>query len=927
MPEFFRKLIFFVRRRELEQDLDEEMRHHLDMKAAAQTSAEARQQFGNITRLKEDGRAAFTWTWLEQLAQDLRYALRAMANNRGFTALAALSLALGIGANTAIYSFMDAILLRSLPVQEPESLVMLNWRQAQASLGAGKAKQLKGNSVVRGMMALSSSTYADPNSGLTSGVFSYPAFELFQKESATLASVFAHYSAGNLNVTIRNQSDLAAGEYVSGDYFRGLGIPPAAGRLLFSADDQAGAPAVAVVSHSFSQRRLGGPANAVGQTLLVNNTRFDIVGVTPPEFFGVDPSVTPDFYVPLHANLLLEPSGPFGNTARRYLDEYIYWIEIMARLRPGVNITQAQATLAPMFHQFVNSLATNDRERSNLPQLVVKQGAGGLDGLRRRYSKPLYVLMTLVGLILAIACANIANLLLSRATARRREMAVRLSMGAGRFRVIRQLLTESALLACLGGAAGVLFAFWGIRFLTVLLANGQPNFTLRAELNWHVLAVTLALSVATGILFGLAPALQATRVEVMPALKESRAADFRVQARRSPFRLRLNQVLVVTQITISLLMLVAAGLFVRTLSNLQSIDLGFNRENVLQFQLNALQAGYRGPELTTFYEDLQKRFVRIPGVRSASLSNLPVIGGGMMNMLITVAGVEPGPTKLLSVGPGFFSTMQIPMLLGREMDERDQPGSPLVAVVNESFAKAYFGAESAIGRHIMLGGPPGGTGGRDMEIIGVSGTARYGSLKQDFEPVVYIPYNQGSFPLIAQMTYELRVAGDPLGQINTVREIVHQADARVPVSNVKTLATQIDQTINQEIIFAQLCTGFAMLALAIACVGLYGTVSYGVARRTNEIGIRMALGAARGRVIWMVLRQVVLMAAIGLAIGLPLAFSGSRLVESLLFGLKPNDPLALAAAAGILLAAAIAAGLAPARRASRIDPMAALRHE
>jgi predicted permease len=540
------------------------------------------------------------------------------------------------------------------------------------------------------------------------------------------------------------------------------------------------------------------------------------------------------------------------------------------------------------------------------------------------------VLLTLVGLILAIACANIANLFLARATARRREMAVRLSMGAGRLRVIRQLLTESALLASLGGVLGVLFAVWGIRFLTVLLANGRDNFTLHAELNWHVLGVTLALSLLTGVLFGLAPAIHSTRVDVMPVLKETRGSERSTRVRHTFLRVSLSQILVVTQIAISLLMLVAAGLFVRTLSNLQSIELGFNRENVLLFNLNARQVGHADPEVASFYSDLQKRFATIPGVRNASLSNSALVGGGTMGLPISVPGIDRFPSNsVLTVGPSFFSTMQIPILLGREIDERDQPGSPAVAVVNEAFAKAAFGDQNPLGQHVRLGpfGLAGMAAARDLEIVGVCKNARYGSLKQDFAPILYYPYYQGTFPPVTQMTYELRTAGDPLAYANAVREMVHQADPRVPVYALRTEAGQIDQTINQEITFARLCSGFALLALLIACVGLYGTMSYSVVRRTSEIGIRMALGAQRGRIAGMVLRQVFTLAIIGLAIGLPVAFATSKLVESFLFGMKPDDPIAIGAAVSVLVTAAVLAGYAPARRASRIDPMVALRHE
>jgi predicted permease len=537
----------------------------------------------------------------------------------------------------------------------------------------------------------------------------------------------------------------------------------------------------------------------------------------------------------------------------------------------------------------------------------------------------LYVLLAMVGLILAIACANIANLLLARAAARRREMAVRLSMGAGRFRVIRQLLTESVLLASIGGALGVAFAIWGIRFLTFLLANGREDFTLHPTVNWHVLGVTVALSLLTGLLFGLAPALQATRVDVIPALKEARGGQ--PSPRLAFRRAGLSQLLVVTQIGISLLMLVAAGLFVRTLSNLQSIELGFNRENVLLFRMNARQAGHRDPEIITFYSDLQSRFRAIPGVRSASASHSPLLGEGTWSgPVVPVGQPRKGSTHILMTTPDFFKAMQIPIVLGRAFDDRDQPGSRPVAVVSEAYVKTNFPDRNPIGQHIVVNRRP-PLENRDVEIVGVVRNVRYGALKGEFRDIAYLPFNQGSYVPVEEMTFALRTSGDPLRYVNAVRALVSQADARVPVTDVKTQAAQIDQTMNQEIIFARLCTAFAILALLIACVGLYGTMSYTVARRTGEIGVRMALGAQRSTVVWMVLRQAFVLAAVGLAIGVPAALGISRFVESFLFGVKPNSPAAMVLAVAVLLGAVLVAGYVPARKASRIDPMTAVRHE
>ncbi|MBI2686297.1 MAG: ABC transporter permease [Acidobacteria bacterium] len=922
MKLFLHKLRSLSQRRRKEQELREELEFHLDEEAeqhqadglaAAQAREAARRDLGNLTITQENTRAMWTWTILEQLVQDLRFALRTMAKNRGFTALAVLSMALGIGANTAIYSCMDSILLRSLPVDDPESLVVLNWhskvpRQTRTSQRA-----------VHVMHSMDGSTYDDPRKGMIAGIFPYAAFELIGRTDSVFSHVFAHYPSGNRTVQIKGQADRAGGAFVSGDYFRGLGVVPAAGRLIAAEDDRVGAPPVAVLSFALSNRRFGGPANATGQSILIDNVPFTVAGVAPPEFFGVDPALSPDFYLPLRTNLVVG-----GEFTPNYIDQNYYWLEIMGRLRPGVSLSQAQAVLAPAFQNWVASTAANAEEQANLPALVLKQGAGGLDSLRRQFSKPLNVLLVLVGLILALACANTANLLLARATARRRELALRRSLGAGRLRIIRQLLTEGVLLSTLGGAIGVLVAVWGIRFLTLLLANGNESFALRADLNWQVLGFTVALSLLSGVLFGLAPAIQATRTDAMPALKETRGSVPGMSAHRAFFRINLSQILVAAQIAMFLLILVAAGLFARTLANLQSVQLGFMGEGVLLFQLNARQAGHQDPEIVTFYSDLRDRFEAIPGVRNASLSHASLLKAGRQHP-VSVAGVPAPGTRFLYTGPGFLTTMQIPLLRGREIDRRDQPGSPAVAVVNELFAKSNFGTRDPLGQHLKIGG----TGAREVEIIGVCANTRYGGLKRDMPPVVFLAYNQVlQFSRVGQqMTYALRITGDPASYVKAIREIVTHADARIPVTDIITQTAEIDQTINQEIVFAKLSMGFAILALVIACVGLYGTVSYNVARRTSEIGIRMALGAARADVVWMVLRDVLVAASIGLAVGLPVTLGTSRYVESFLFKMNANDPLSLSLAVIVLLCAVLVAGFVPARKATRIDPTVALRQE
>jgi predicted permease len=741
-------------------------------------------------------------------------------------------------------------------------------------------------------------------------MFPYAAFETLREENSVFSALFGYFNGRNHDLAIRGEATKASTEFVTGGYFRGLRVSPAAGRLIDSYDDRVGATPVAVISFAASQNRFGGPANAVGQSILVDNVPFTVVGVAPPEFFGVDPAMAPELYLPLHTTVLVE----HAIAARMYGDENFYWIEMMGRLRPGISMAQAQAVLAPRFHRWVASTATTDGERAKLPALKLNPGAAGLGSLRRRYSKPLYVLLMMAGLILAITCANIANLLLARAAARRGEMAVRLSLGAGRFRVVRQLLTESVMLASLGGAFGILFANWGIRALTFLLSRGRENFTMHAELDWNVLGVTVALSALCGLLFGLAPAIQSTRQDVMPTLKNSRTGG----PRRG-----VQHVLVVAQIAMSFLILVAAGLFVQTLNKLQSVQLGYTREHILLFSLNASQAGHRAPEITTFYENLRRRFESIPGVNSATLSQSSIISAGQAGDTyrgtMKIGSVTIEGAGVMVTGPHFLTTMQIPILTGREIDDRDQPGSTPVAIVSERLARTYFGSENPVGRHITFVDEH-----RDLEIVGVSGDVRYGRLKEGSSMTVFIAASQFSPD---QVTYALRTAGDPLGYVQSVHEIVREADSRIPVSNIITQAAEIDRTISHEAMFAKLCTGFAALALLIACVGLYGTMSYNVARQISEIGIRMALGAQRRTVVWMVLRRALLLAAVGLAISVPATLLASRLVRSFLFDTQPNDPRTLALAGVILLSAVILAGYGPARRASRIDPVAALRQE
>jgi predicted permease len=900
---FFRKLVNLLPwvRRARHRDVEDELR------SIQELAGEDR--LGNLTIAAEDARSAFGWIWLERLGQDLRYAARSMRHHASFTLLVIATVGLGIGANTAIFSFMESVMLRSLPVPDPQALVIMKWRA-------------QGYSLSQGMSWSTGGSFRDPDVGTVSSIFPYRALEVFQNSRDVLSQAFGYYVVDRMNVATREATDSIKGHYVSGDYFQGLGLAPSAGRLLSRTDDAAGVAAVAVISERFAQRRFGSPGAAVGQVLRINDKPVVIVGIAPARFFGAEPGATPDLFLPLHALITVESPGWM-----RSFDNQFFWLEIMARLQPGVSLSQAQQTLAPRFHAFAESLATTDEQRRDLPRLDVQSGATGLDSLQRQYAQPIYVLTAMVAVILLIACANVANLLLTRGQARRREIAIRLSIGAGRGRVVRQLITESLLLAGCGGALGVALAWWGIDVLTALLAGSRDHFTLHAAINWKVLGVTAALAVVTGLAFGLMPALQTTRVDMLTALKDVRAVDRSASGRR----LGVGRLLIAAQIALSVVLLVGAGLFGRTLAKLHAIDVGFNRDDVLLFTVRPSTVGYKGPDLNRVFEDVRVRLSALPGVRDVTLSTRPMPMGGGTTAPFALEGDTPATPPeaqaartsavLATVGPAFFTTMQVPIVGGRDLLGSDNAGAPNVVVVNQAFAR-MFGVEPAsalIGRTVFH---------RDerFTIVGVADDAVAFGLKEEQFAIAYFPYLQASAPP-GSMTFAVRTAGDPLALAAPVRDLIRQVDARLAVHDLKTQVAHIDQAITREITLARLGSWLATLALVIACIGLYAMVAFNVARRTNEIGIRMALGAPAARIVRMVLADVLLLAAVGLGVGLALSLAGARYVKALLYGIEPTDPLTLGMASLVLLICGLIAALVPAARAARIDPLRAVRQE
>jgi len=864
------------------------------------------------------------------LTQDLRYALRQLRKNPGFTAVALLTLALGIGANTAIFSLIDAVMLEKLPVRQPEQLVLLNWvSESQPGIMPWFTHSLSGN-------------YGPDSTGrFTSTAFPYPVFEGIRDGNEEFSSMMAFADTDRLNVNVGGQAGLANGQLVSGDFFSTLGVEAMIGRAIARTDDRADASPVATISHSFWISRLGGDPLMVGKAITVNGARFTVVGIAPPEFFGVEPGVPVDIWLPLHAQPQIDPGWTkyaIPGEVSRFTAPDDWWVLIMGRLKPGVNEQRARAQLDVVVRQNVASIelpppAKRSTDMTHQPPRVQLTPAGkGLDSLREQFSKPLAVLMAVVGLVLLIACSNVANLFLSRATSRHREIAVRLALGAGRMRLINQTITESVLLALAGGALGVELAYGASAVLLGFMSGGRNPIVLHVIPNLRVLTFTAAVSMLTGVLFGLAPALQGTRLVLTPGLKEGWESTLRVGSHTRRFGMQLGKVLVISQVAITLLLLIGAGLFVRTLTNLENEDLGFNRRNLLLFGVDPTKSGYKGEKLVAFYQDLQRRIEAIPGVRSASLSRHTLVSGGVTIDGVAIQGYTPESgassngsiaVHVNDVGPKFFETFGIPVEIGRVIGDRDTAAAPKVGVVSRAFARQYLGGTNPIGRRFGFGDQ---RSSLDIAIVGVVGDVRYGQPRDRMPPTVYVPYAQHTERL-DEMNFEVRTAGDPGNWVGPIRQAVHELDGNLPLFDVRTQVEQIEQATFEERLFARLSSFFGLLALALACVGLYGVMSYGVSRRTNEIGVRMALGARRWDVLDLVVRQGLRLAILGVIFGAAAAWALTRFLNSFLYGVRPADPVTFGLASLAVIVVSILSSYLPARRATKVDPMVALRYE
>ena len=881
------------RGRQFDADLLDEMRLHRELRerdelergnSATGARYAAQRRFGNDLVLREESRDMWGWTWLTELGQDLRYGLRMLRKSPAFTVTALLSLAMGIGANAAIFSLIDALLLRTLPVRDPQQLVQVMCIQQGRSIDS----------------------------------LSYPAIRALQERADGFSGI-SGFSGSGFNAGLSGDIERTPGAWVSGNFYQTLGVAAALGRVLAPADDSPGATPVAVLSYSYWERKFGRDPGVLGKTLLIEGTPVAIVGVSAKGFSGANVGAAADLTLPLAAAAMVFPE-------RNMLRVNSEWLRVLARPKPGVSTARAKAQLAAIWPSIIQDIVgpiQNPERRAALlrSSLDVERGGTGWSYLRETFSEPLLLLQAAVALLLLVACANIASLLLSRGASRSREIAVRSAIGAGRSRLLRQLLTEGVLLALLGAALGVLFAYAGDRVLLNVFATGATGpLVLDLKPDARILGFTITLALLTGVLSGLLPALRISGLQPGSVLK----GGMQNPSNRHGW---LASSLVIGQISLSLPLLMAAGLFVRTLENLRNLDTGFQSDGVLLVNLDARHAGYQNARLLNLYRDLLERVRVLPGVMSASLSANTPLSGGIWSESILLEGQAPQSGEGLSahfntVAPRYFATMRTPLLLGRDFTMRDDEGAPPVAIVKQAFVREYLQGRNPLGVHVSVQNSP---DSQNMAVVGVVGDTVSFDLREPAPPFVYAPYLQNA-KSAGSATIEFRAGGSLLATANSVRAAIRQ---RLPNTAVTILpyGEQVERTLVREKLVATLASLFGAMSLGLAAVGLYGLVAYTVTRQTHEIGVRMALGASRLQVLSMVLRAALALVATGTLIGLPLSFTVSTLISKMLFGVRPTDPVNAIVVSGLLLVVASVAACLPASRASSVDPMEALRYE
>jgi predicted permease len=899
--DLFYRLRAFLRREAMESEADAELRFHFERQVekhlkTGMTREEAvrraRIEFGGHEQLKEEIRDARGVNLVETLFQDIRYGLRILARTPVISCVAVLSLALGIGANTAIFSLIDTVMLRMLPVQKPEELTQVRMRDPRS-----------------------------PNEE-PEGTFTNPLWEALRDRQDFYSGIFA-WSWAQFDLSQGGAVHDAKGMFTSGDYFSTLGIRPAAGRLLTADDDKRGCPAVAVLSYGFWQEHFGGAPSAVGGTLSLDNHTFGVIGVSAPGFFGLDVGNKFDVAIPVCAAQIFD--GPRTRLDRRSW----WWLNVAGRTKPGVGAEELKTRLGVVSPQIFAAALPADWEAKDQQGFLRRTFepspvATGTSYLRKQFRQPLHVLMGVVGLVLLIACANIASLMLARASARHREIAVRKALGASRARLIRQLLTECVLLSTAGALLGFFFARWGSSLLVRYISTGDNKVFLDLSFDWRVLSFTAGIAVFTGLLFGVLPAFRSTRVSLTSAMKGSQAVDA-----ESRTKFRPGKWIVASQVALSLVLLVASGLFLRSLVKLVTLDVGFDRNNVLIVRANLHNAKVPPEQQPAMFDEIESRLHALPGVVSASRSVMTPVSNYIWNNFLDVdtPNAPTGDAALAFfnfISPRYLETVRTPLLAGRNFNDGDSKTAQRVAVVNETLARRFFPNGDALGKYFRVHPDP-GKPALPIQIVGLAKDAKYASLREEAHATAYFPIAQ--MPEDAEeQVFELRTSARPSALISSVQEAVAGVSKAVPLE-FHTLAEQVDDSLVQERLLATLSTFFGGLALVLAMIGLYGALSYLVSQRQPEFGIRMALGAPRGSILRLVMRDVAVVLAGGLAAGTCLAMATVGVLQKMLFGLAPHDTFTFVAATSVLAAVAILAGYLPARRAMRIDPMAALRYE